>query len=87
MSNIEIHARVYNEEGFWLTVRPSADFPDDSITLSSDPDVCNISYFGEINLDLPDDMWLAIAKAIIEVHKHKSGEKCEADAPMRGGER
>lgn len=59
----EVHRRLYdNENGQYLTVRPSADFPGNVMLFAEETEV---EYFGAIRLDLPAAMMRKIGEALI----------------------
>jgi hypothetical protein len=62
--SIETHRRVYDDDnGNFLTIRPSPDFPDGNVCLMTEGE--EKEYFGEIRLDLPVEMMRKIAEALI----------------------
>ena len=62
--SLEVHRRVFDDaEGHYLTVRPSADFPDENVMLFVEP--TEAEYFGEIRLDLPAEYMKKLGEAMI----------------------
>ena len=60
----ETHRRVYdNDNGQFITIRPSADFPDTNVCLMTEGE--EKLYFGDIRLDLPVEMMMEIGRALI----------------------
>lgn len=61
--SIEIHRRVYDDDnGHYLTVRPSYDFPGNVLLITDDSEK---DYFGEVRLDLPAPLMRKLAMALI----------------------
>ena len=61
---IDTHLRVYdNENGAYLTVRPSADFPDTNVMILADKD--QEEYFGAIRLDCGAEYMRKLGEALI----------------------
>lgn len=60
---MEVHRRIYdNQDGQYLTVRPSAEFPGNVMLFAEETEV---EYFGAIRLDLPAAMMRKIGEALI----------------------
>ena len=61
---VEVHRRVFdNEEGHFLTVGPSPDFPDGNVIVHAEQS--EKDYFGEIRLDLPAAFMKELGTAMI----------------------
>jgi hypothetical protein len=60
---MEVHRKVFDEEGHFLTIRPSADFPEGSVMLYAE--TSEEEYFGVIRLDLPAGFMRKIGEALI----------------------
>jgi hypothetical protein len=59
----EVHRRIYdNDNGQFITVRPSADFPGNVMLFAEGTEA---EYFGAIRLDLPASMMRKIGEALI----------------------
>lgn len=60
----EISRRIYDQEdGHFLTVRPSPDFPDGNVILMAEK--TEEDYFGLLRIDLPAKFMREIGKALI----------------------
>lgn len=69
----ETFFRVYdNDEGTYLTIRPSPDFPDHNVLLTTEGQE-NVDYFGNLWIDLPRDMMMQVGKALIDMAKSLGG--------------
>jgi len=63
----EIHRRVHdNENGFFLTVRPSVDFEGNVLLLTEESQE---EYFGNVRLDLPAEFMRQLGEALIAASK------------------
>lgn len=61
---IEVHRRVYdNENGHYLTVRPSIDCPEGFVTLMTD--ASEHQYWGELRMEIPAAMARKLGEALI----------------------
>lgn len=61
---IEVHRRVYDDEnGHYLTIRPSPDFSDTNVLLQADES--EKDYFGPVRLDLPAALMRKLGEALI----------------------
>lgn len=61
---IEVHRRVYdNDNGHYLTVRPSPDFPDGNVEFSVEKS--EEEWFGPMRLDMPAEMARKLGEALI----------------------
>lgn len=61
---VEVHRRVYDDDsGHYLTVRPSADFPETNVILISEH--TEEDHWGNLRLDLPACMMRKIGEALI----------------------
>lgn len=60
----EIHRKVFDDtEGHFLTVRPSPDFPEGSVLLTTEKS--EEEYFGQLRIDLPAAFMRKIGEALI----------------------
>lgn len=71
---MEVHRKVFDdEEGHFLTIRPSADFPEGSVMLWAEPS--EEEYFGPLRLDLPAAFMRKIGEALIACADELNGKK------------
>lgn len=69
---IEVHRKVYyDQEGHFLTVRPSADFPDGNVLLHAEKS--EQDWFGSLNLDVPAGFARLLGEALIAVANEVDG--------------
>jgi hypothetical protein len=60
----EVHRNVYDDElGHFITVRPSADFPDGNVWLMTEK--TEVEYWGALSLDIPAGMARKLGEALI----------------------
>ena len=63
---VEVHRKVYfDQEGHFLTVRPSSDFPEGNVLLHAERS--EQDWFGAVNLDLPAGFARLLGGALIAV--------------------
>lgn len=69
----EVVRRVFdNDEGHYLTVQPSPDFPG-NVMLNSDPS--EEDYFGKQRIDLPAAFMRCLGQALIDAANEAEGKK------------
>ena len=62
--SLEVHRKVFDDDkGRYLTVRPSADFPDGSVMIFAEG--TETEYFGEVRLDMPAEFMRKLGEALI----------------------
>lgn len=60
----EIHRKVFfDQEGHFLTVRPSPDFPDHNVLLHTEPS--EVDWFGDVRIDMPIGFARLLGQALI----------------------
>lgn len=70
----EVHRKVFDDvHGHFLTVRPSADFPEECVMLYAEKS--EEEYFGSIRLELPAEMMRKIGQALIDTANELEASK------------